>query len=308
MKKKMILLNSVLLAIFGHACIINSAPPVMSELRLPSKPFISGDGFRAMADHTFDGTEYTSLTPQEIRYADIVFVKTDRLSNFFKEIHPYISVPYIIITHNSDRPAPGEFEEYLNDPKIIRWFGQNPSMRHHEKFEAIPIGIQNRYIGIPLENFISFDAVRSLKKEYLLGRNFVPGNGVHREFVFDLFAEKPYCENILSGDHLQYLILMGKTKFILSPQGNGLDCHRTWETIIAGAIPILMSSPLDELLIGLPVCIIDDWNMVNEDFLEKTYTHMQAHINEYTVDKVTFAYWEQKIKSFQVMIRNTATA
>ncbi|CAF4740942.1 unnamed protein product, partial [Rotaria sp. Silwood2] len=36
-----------------------------------------------------------------------------------------------------------------------------------------------------------------------------------------------------------YLQHAGNAKFILSPRGNGLDCHRTWEAFLMGAVPIV---------------------------------------------------------------------
>ena len=32
----------------------------------------------------------------------------------------------------------------------------------------------------------------------------------------------------------------GTHRFVLSPPGHGLDCHRTWEAILLGAIPIVV--------------------------------------------------------------------
>ena len=31
-------------------------------------------------------------------------------------------------------------------------------------------------------------------------------------------------------------------KFALSPEGNGIDCHRTWECLYLGVIPIVKKS------------------------------------------------------------------
>ena len=46
-----------------------------------------------------------------------------------------------------------------------------------------------------------------------------------------------------------------KYKFILSPPGAGFDCHRTWEALYLGAIPIVKTSSLDPLYKDLPVVI-----------------------------------------------------
>ena len=59
---------------------------------------------------------------------------------------------------------------------------------------------------------------------------------------------------------------MIKYRFIISPHGNGLDCHRTWEALALGCYPIIKSSPLDCMFEGLPVIIVNNWNEVTPDF------------------------------------------
>jgi len=86
--------------------------------RLSSEPYISGDTFRSYADYLFDETT-TSFDPSKVSYGDIVFVKSDMLDKFIKEKNPYISAPYVLITHNSDSGAPGNFSYLLDDPKIL---------------------------------------------------------------------------------------------------------------------------------------------------------------------------------------------
>jgi hypothetical protein len=50
--------------------------------------------------------------------------------------------------------------------------------------------------------------------------------------------------------------------YVLSPPGNGIDCHRTWEALFLGSIPIVKKSfwPFDKLQIGAKV--IEDWSEV----------------------------------------------
>jgi hypothetical protein len=53
--------------------------------------------------------------------------------------------------------------------------------------------------------------------------------------------------------------------FGISPNGNGLDCHRTWEMLYFGMIPIVKQSSLTDSLLAssiLPVIVIQDWEEV----------------------------------------------
>jgi len=82
---------------------------------------------------------------------------------------------------------------------------------------------------------------------------------------------------------------MGHAKFVLSPPGNGLDCHRTWEVLYVGSIPVVISSTLDPLYVGLPVIIVDSWEEVTEDFLERKYIEITN--KQHNMDKLYLGYW-----------------
>lgn len=57
-------------------------------------------------------------------------------------------------------------------------------------------------------------------------------------------------------DYLKHLNI---AKFIVSPPGTGLDCYRTWEALIMGAIPIVLQSEISSLYDGLPVMFVESW-------------------------------------------------
>lgn len=286
-------------------CKIEAKPPRMAENRMPSHPYISGDGFRSMADHVYDETDQ-SLQGSEVNLGDIVFVKTDKLGSFFNQIHPHIKHPYILVSHNADHAAPGEFESYLEDEKILKWFGQNPTIMHHPKFVPVPIGVANRYVGDHgnINNFNGFILGLKSVKACLLGYNFEPGsNRTERGPVHDMFFNKSYVKNLLGWPHRQYLTRMSEAQFILSPRGNGLDCHRTWEAMIVGAIPVMKSSMLDELLEGLPVLIVNDWAEIDQQFLEQSYPSIERKFNLECLQKLTYGYWKESFLDYQHEIR-----
>ena len=57
----------------------------------------------------------------------------------------------------------------------------------------------------------------------------------------------------------QYLEEMGKSYFTLSPNGNGIDCHKHWEALYLKTIPIVTKSINIEFYKHLPFLVIDDW-------------------------------------------------
>ena len=62
-----------------------------------------------------------------------------------------------------------------------------------------------------------------------------------------------------------------ESDFAVSPQGIGRACHREWEALSAGAIPLVdwdASPAMAELYSGLPVVRVKDWREVNAGLFE----------------------------------------
>lgn len=97
--------------------------------------------------------------------------------------------------------------------------------------------------------------------------------------------------------------------FWLSPRGNGLDCHRTWEALYLNTIPIVWSSPLNPLYVDLPVLIISQLDDISENFLRvrlNEITEMKTKTPPvYHMEKLRFSYWRHLVLSKS---RHTTTA
>jgi hypothetical protein len=110
---------------------------------------------------------------------------------------------------------------------------------------------------------------KSAEKKYLLYMNFSAGtNPSARKPAYDYFKDKDFCHVTGRMSVESYLWNVVHAKFVVSPHGNGLDCHRTWEALYLGVIPIVKTSSLDQLYEDLPVLIVDDWSDVTREFLE----------------------------------------
>ncbi|CAF0816035.1 unnamed protein product [Adineta ricciae] len=88
--------------------------------------------------------------------------------------------------------------------------------------------------------------------------------------------------------------------FWLSPRGNGLDCHRTWEALYLDMIPIVWNSSLNVLYENLPVVVIQDYKEITEEFLnEKLKKISTAKFYQmkhtYRMEKLRNAYWRRLI-------------
>jgi hypothetical protein len=278
--------------------------------RPSSYPFIAGDTFRSIADHIIDETEQP-FSPRHVKPYDIIFLKTDLAPKFFATVHSLISVPYILITHNSDlspiylqaadHPWLGyDMSKYLNDPKLVVWFAQNIDYGH-PKLKPLPIGIANRYnahgnieIFKTAIQYIPSWEVRS-HKVYL---NFTVQNNVReRQPVLNFFRSCSYAHIADFKPPAQYLEEMKRYQYVINPPGNGLDCHRTWEALMLGCAPIIKHSILDPLFTDLPVILINDWAEVTQEFLE--HKSQEIRNKKYNVEKAYADYWIRLIKSYK---------
>lgn len=269
---------------------------VALDARPSSYPFIAGDTFRDFCDHLFDETS-KNMIPENVKFGDAIFLKTDYLSEFFSKIHPRIPNPYVLVTHNSDYDAPRGFGYILDDPKLLAWYGQNVMHYEHPKLHPIPIGIANRYW-----RHGSIDAVAEAQsisqgcdRPILLFMNFSKGTHSDRNQVYQKFCNQPFCFVSPPKDFKSYLCDLAHSKFVLSPRGNGLDCHRTWEALLMGAIPIVISSSIDSLFEGLPVVIIQDWDEVTQEFLEAKWAEMSEQ--KFALERMYAQYWLDLIAS-----------
>ena len=284
--------------IFLFALLLNFQQ-LHSKDRRSSAPFISGDTFRKFADHIFDETR-GSFDPSKVKEGDVVFLKTDyeNLDEFFKLYHPLIDSRYIIITHNSDHSAPGPYYEILDSPKIIAWFGQNIEGESHPKLFNIPIGIANRYRRHGnIKIFHQFSSKRENEdRPHLCYMNITVSNyPEEREKLWSYLSRFSWCKKSPFKRLKPYLNDMLHSKFVISPRGNGIDCHRTWEALLVGAIPIVKSSALDPLYENLPVLIINDWECITKEFLESKYYEIQNQT--YNLEKIYADFWKELVLS-----------
>jgi len=84
-------------------------------------------------------------------------------------------------------------------------------------------------------------------------------------------------------------------RFALSPPGNGMDCHRTWEAMYLGIVPVVKSGPLDPLLADLPALIVNQWDELSVDMLSSAWDDMWKRYHGAVLDKLHFDYWRQTI-------------
>lgn len=105
----------------------------------------------------------------------------------------------------------------------------------------------------------------------------------------------------------KYYEEIAKFKFVISPEGNGIDCYRHYETWISKGIPIIQRNPfIEKKYSGLPILWTDDYSEITDSYLEEKYEEF-LHKN-YDFRKILLSKYPEKIqKQIQHVIRYNHT-
>ena len=245
-----------------------------------------------------------------------VYVKMGHINDFIKNLDN-IPFDFILITGDGDETNPYSllnidlFFNIINNKKIIKWYSTNCYENLHPKFSLIPIGI-NYHCGalwyntpiISQENMIENIRLNALpfnKRKCMCYSNFhfVLHNNFdnpRKKAIEQIKDTLIYYEPIKISTE-QTWINQSEYSFVVSPLGNGMDCHRTWEALILGCIVIVQTSTLDTLYKDLPVLIVNHWSDITEKLLIDTIKKFENV--EFLYDKLTLKYWIDEIYSLQ---------
>ena len=238
-------------------------------LRPASAPFVSGDSFRSISDHCVEpGGRFD---PAAVKRGEVVFVQAFELEKFALRILPLIQEPFVLISHNGDVNIDNSFTGLASERRIIRWFAQNATIRH-PKVTAIPIGLENRNLhcnGV-VRDFRRLARNRAAKRKRILYSFSVKTNQAERGAALAALQASPLAEDFGRVNSRTYRKRLVRYAFVASPPGNGVDCHRTWEALYLGVIPIVRRSPFYDAFENLPVLAVADWSEIagwDESFL-----------------------------------------
>ncbi|HEY1794425.1 MAG TPA: hypothetical protein VGG34_16035 [Opitutaceae bacterium] len=91
----------------------------------------------------------------------------------------------------------------------------------------------------------------------------------------------------------------GQFAFEASPQGNGLDCFRTWEALFLGTIPIVRRSTLNPLYEdeSLPVAVVGSWEEVTPEALGDWHARLSPLFGPALDARLCAGHWIGKIRA-----------
>jgi len=283
-----------------------------------SSPFLSGDTFRSLCDVVIDAraavhgvTQMTNLLTAAIAKKSQgslrAFVELDllSLSDGLGRILETLALTaalnrrrqMILLFHNGDKtPDAASYSQLVNHGYKV--FSVNVSSDMSD-VSPLPIGLENRWrlknglVG-PLKraavqrhcarskiDFAAFDIHTNFEERSKASRACLnAGMHVYRDRV------SPRAHRQLLLDH----------RFVISPPGNGLDCHRTWEAIYLGCVPVVLKTTLpEELTNNLPILAVDEW----DEFLNLSLTqklNLFEVLRRRPTEMAHLNYWRVKLR------------
>lgn len=252
----------------------------------------------------------------------VIYICITALPNFINDIFPNITCKFILLTGDGDETCPidvlkeNTFMEFINSPKLIHWFSQNCVITNHPKLSQMPIGLDYHTMS---QNDHEWGKKKSPLKQEKLLVNIAMSSPLLNERIPRAYSNFHFCMTTKYGydrkdafekinkDLVYYEPVKVRRKeswekqaeyaFVISPHGNGLDCHRTWEALCLGCIPIVKTSKLDPMYEGLPVLIVNDWADITQKLLDET---IKSYSNiKFNYEKLTLKYWLDKINSYR---------
>ena len=233
-----------------------------------------------------------------------------------------------------------DYERILNEPNLHAVYSSNARfLEEYPKLRPIPIGLKWNYRSTKLfseskpdltTRFLNYSSSTPEQVEALFRsdhrmptlyyRHMINSNKRTKNYVRDTPALQTIRHAIfpiinttakeslrMSGklDVQGFFSELKKHRFIISPPGNGLDTHATWEALLTGCIPIVPKSALDGVFEDLPVWLVESWDEVTDKAVKEKIEEFTAPEKKYKWEKLFFHYWEEQIHEGLCQIENS---
>jgi GR25 family glycosyltransferase involved in LPS biosynthesis len=309
-------------AIQKHGARIRISPESIFDNNLETDcAFVSSRGILDSCDIK-SKTPVSSITNlvnynfQDMKDGSIVYICGTALSEFIRRF-ANMNHKIVLVTGDCDWSLPSDifpntadFLTFIESDKIIHWFSQN-GIIDHPKFTRIPIGMDYHTMskndhewGSKLSPMFQEQQITDLNMNHFANRGIKCYSNFHFSMNTRFAQDRKDAMEAIPKMLMHYEPTklprhdswknQVKYAFGVSPHGNGLDCHRTWEILCLGSIPIVKSSNLDSLFEDLPVLIVKNWNDVSIDLLIKTVERFKNL--KFNYRKLYLDYWIQMIK------------
>jgi hypothetical protein len=286
----------------------------INQIKYEPSTYISSYNYIYICDHhienpTSESTDIPLTYPRS--NGESIYINTTAIPNFVINYLPNIKYKFILVSGDTDAGIPDDYKNETNiileNPLLIKWYAQN-CVLITDKLKQLPIGLDlhtltKNPIWGPLQKVSDqIDDIKNILKIQINKKNKCYSN-FHFQMNTKFGYDRVDAKNKISKDLIYYEPKkipridswknMIEYKYVISPLGNGLDCHRTWEAIILGCIPIVKKSKLDPMYKGLPVLIVNDWSDVTQELLDN-------YIADYSnINKIYLDYWKNLFNMYK---------
>jgi predicted DNA-binding protein (MmcQ/YjbR family) len=287
--------------------------------------FIQGQKFIEIADFTYSprvklSDDYDNLANtldlSLLKERNIVYTHIGYAPQLFDFIRSS-DKKFIVVTHSCDRRIEEQgivtpngsggivgVEKFVIPDNVIKWYSKNVNVVD-SRIESIPIGLENdrwfKNLHKKEKMIQKLKQPRKIKNLVYMNHN-IATNPAKRTEPYQLLKDKPWVTTDMgtNGSRFdEYLDNIYNHKFVICPEGNGIDTHRLWECLYMGTIPIVEDSVSAELLYSYFPCLIthDGWNGIDDISLNwefKILTEIKITTDIHN-KMLTFEYWKNKI-------------
>ncbi|EDQ91244.1 uncharacterized protein MONBRDRAFT_6315 [Monosiga brevicollis MX1] len=254
-----------------------------------------------------------------------IYVVSEQLPAFLTEMLPLLEAAqqrFVLISGLSDLTVPqmtlmpgfhyhskvlgASVSAILDHPLLVQWFAQNAGLVH-ERLTALPIGVDLHTQSFRGQRTVQQQAEELARKRteqlrFAFRRQEVILNmglkGTRAQIAAAL--RERLGSAVLEPGRIERLALWtyyAQTQFVLSPPGVGYDCHRTWEALLMGAVPVVeRRAAYDALFDQLPVIRIDNLTALPEEDLLAAWTaQAEQRFVHFDETLLLSRYWMQLI-------------
>jgi hypothetical protein len=210
------------------------------------------DSCRWVVDSRYPG--HPKYSPSEARTGDRVFINGDLVHAFVRSLSSIYRRRYIYVIHNSDQPFDqGKLDALL--PYSIHIYAINTTVKHPQ-LTTIPLGVPDAHIHY-LSTLKRPDVPRTIE----IYMNFSIHTQVQKRLeCYNALKDDPRVVILGNRTFQEYYDDLCRSKYVLCPEGTGIDTHRVWEAILCGATPVVLRNSLIHLYAAYPVKIVDSWS------------------------------------------------
>ena len=169
------------------------------------------------------------------------------------------------------------------------------SVNGGDDFTTLPIGVQHdylKYIELHDKSFLNHSEINSGLCLSSFSRNTDKTRrgfySINRNKIDNIISNKKFITKFRS-DINSYFKTIGKFKFVICPEGNGIDTHRLWETLYSKGIPIVEDNILmRKKCEGLPILWTNNYSDLTEEYLINKYNEMLNTTYDFSVLYLSF--------------------